>query len=74
MPDTLPRTFVRPVRDRIQPLPMQAALIENCAATDVIDIESGHTPAVAAPNELAVILDRVAEESLLATTRAIIDP
>ena len=53
---------------------MQAALIENCAATDVIDIESGHTPAVAVPNDLAAILDRVAEQSLVATTRAIIDP
>ncbi len=74
VPDTLPRTFVRPVRDRIQPRPMQATLIENCAATDVIDIESGHTPAVAVPNDLAGILDRVAAESLVATTRAIIDP
>jgi hypothetical protein len=74
VPDELARTFVRPVRDRIQPRPMQAALIENCAAADVIDLESGHTPAVAVPNLLAAILDGIAEKSLVSTPRAIIDP
>jgi pimeloyl-ACP methyl ester carboxylesterase len=74
VPDTLPRTFVRPLRDRIQPRQLQDALIENCGASDVIDIESGHTPAVAVPEDLAAILDRIAAESLPATTRAIIDP
>jgi pimeloyl-ACP methyl ester carboxylesterase len=74
VPASLPRTFVRCLRDRIQPRSMQAELIENCAATDVIDLESGHTPAVAVPHELAAIVDRLTEESLLATTRAIIDP
>jgi pimeloyl-ACP methyl ester carboxylesterase len=74
VPDGLPRTFVRCLRDRIQPRALQAALIENCAATDVIDIECGHTPAVAAPSELAAILDRIAAGSLRPTTRAIIEP
>jgi len=73
VPDTLPRTFVRPLRDRIQPRQLQDALIENCGAIDVIDIESGHTPAVAVPHELAAILDRVAGRSSRATGRAIID-
>jgi pimeloyl-ACP methyl ester carboxylesterase len=59
VPDTLPRTFVRPLRDRIQPRHMQAELIENCGATDVVDLESGHTPAVAVPDELAAVLDRI---------------
>ena len=57
---TVPRTFVRCVRDKIQPRPLQDVLIENCSATEVVDIESGHTPAVAAPAELATILDRIA--------------
>jgi pimeloyl-ACP methyl ester carboxylesterase len=57
--DGLPRTFVRPLRDKIQPRQMQDELIANCAATDVIDIESGHTPAVAVPDELAAILDGI---------------
>jgi pimeloyl-ACP methyl ester carboxylesterase len=60
VPVSLPRTFVRCVRDRIQPRVLQDALIENCGAADVIDLESGHTPAVAVPGELAAILDGVA--------------
>ena len=60
VPVSLPRTFVRCVRDRIQSRVLQDALIENCDADDVIDLESGHTPAVAVPDELAAILDRVA--------------
>lgn len=58
--DDVSRTFVRPLRDRIQPRQMQDELIANCGATDVIDVESGHTPAVAVPAELAAILDRIA--------------
>jgi pimeloyl-ACP methyl ester carboxylesterase len=71
---TLPRTFVRCLRDRIQSRALQAALIEHCRATEVIDIKSGHTPAVAVPAELADIIDRVADESPRSTSRAIIDP
>jgi pimeloyl-ACP methyl ester carboxylesterase len=58
--DHVPRTFVRCLRDRIQSRQLQDALIENCLATDVIDLESGHTPAVAVPEELAAVLDRCA--------------
>jgi hypothetical protein len=57
--DDVPRTFVRCLRDKIQPRQLQDALIDNCGATDVVDLESGHTPAVAAPAELAAILDRI---------------
>ena len=56
----LERTFVRCLRDPIQPRELQARLIENCAASSVIDIDAGHTPAVGAPGELAAILDRIA--------------
>ncbi|HXY92149.1 MAG TPA: alpha/beta hydrolase [Acidimicrobiia bacterium] len=58
-----PRTFVRCLRDRIQPRAMQARLAENCAAADVIDIDSGHTPALQAPAALAAILDGIASGS-----------
>ncbi len=57
----LERTFVRCLHDPIQPRELQARLIENCAASSVIDIDAGHTPAVGAPVELAVILDRIAD-------------
>jgi hypothetical protein len=56
------RTFVRCLRDRIQPRVLQAKLIENCGATSVVDLDSGHTPAVSVPAELARILDRVADD------------
>jgi pimeloyl-ACP methyl ester carboxylesterase len=74
VPAALPRTFVRPLRDRIQPRPLQDELIENCNAGVVIEIESGHTPAVAVPAKLAAILDRIAERSRREATRANIDP
>jgi pimeloyl-ACP methyl ester carboxylesterase len=73
VPPTLPRTFVRCLRDRIQPRVLQDALIANCNASQVIDLESGHTPAVAVPRELAALLDRVATESPVPTSRGNID-
>jgi pimeloyl-ACP methyl ester carboxylesterase len=73
VPSTTPRTFVRCVRDRIQPRALQDALIANCGASTVLELASGHTPAVAVPRELAALLDDVASESPVATWRAIID-
>ena len=61
VPPDLGRTFVRCLRDQIQPRAMQEQLIANCGASTVIDIDSGHTPALDAPAELAAILDRIAE-------------
>ena len=63
VPPTLERTFVRCLRDAIQPRAMQAQLAANCGASTVIDIDSGHTPAIGAPVELAAILDRIADLS-----------
>jgi pimeloyl-ACP methyl ester carboxylesterase len=55
----LPRTFVRCLRDPIQPREVQRRLIESCGAQNVIDIESGHTPAVDAPRVLAHLLSEI---------------
>jgi pimeloyl-ACP methyl ester carboxylesterase len=60
VPDAVGRTFVRCLRDRIQPRDMQAKLAENCGATTVLDLDSGHTPALTAPDRLAVLLDAIA--------------
>jgi pimeloyl-ACP methyl ester carboxylesterase len=60
VPAAMPRTFVRPLRDQHQPRHVQQRLIEACRATEVIDIESGHTPARHAPIEFARILDDIA--------------
>ena len=60
VPDALERTFVRCLRDRIQPRALQAELAENCGASTVLDLDCGHTPALAAPDRLAVLLDAIA--------------
>jgi pimeloyl-ACP methyl ester carboxylesterase len=60
VPAGLDRTFVRPLRDRIQPRELQEQLIEHCGATTVVDLDCGHTPALARPAELATILDSIA--------------
>lgn len=60
VPDSLGRTFVRCLRDPIQPRALQDLFIANCGASEVIDIDSGHTPAIDAPVELARALDRIA--------------
>jgi pimeloyl-ACP methyl ester carboxylesterase len=59
VPD-VPRTFVRCLRDRIQPRPLQDQLISNCGASRVVDLDSGHTPALSAPKELARVLNSLA--------------
>jgi pimeloyl-ACP methyl ester carboxylesterase len=57
----VPRTFVRCLRDPIQPRELQARFIANCGAGDVVDIDAGHTPAIDAPVLLAGIIDRIVE-------------
>jgi len=61
VPGSLGRTFIRCDRDRIQSPELQEKLIANCAATRVIDIDSGHTPAIEAPAQLAGILDEIVD-------------
>jgi pimeloyl-ACP methyl ester carboxylesterase len=56
----IPRTFIRSLRDPIQSRELQAALIENCAATSVIDIDTKHNAARETPQMLADLLDAIA--------------
>lgn len=56
VPDDLPRAWVRCVRDPIQPPALQAELAANAGAQHRLDIDSGHTPALDCPDELAVLL------------------
>lgn len=60
LPPSMPRTFVRCLRDPIQPPALQNRFIETCGASEVLDIDAGHTPALDAPAELARLLDGVA--------------
>jgi len=59
IPTELPRTFVRCLRDPIQPRDLQQRFIDASGADEVIDIDSGHTPAIDAPEQLAAILDDI---------------
>jgi pimeloyl-ACP methyl ester carboxylesterase len=59
LPATTPRTFVRCLRDPIQSRELQAKFIANCGASEVVDIDAGHTPALDAPVALAAVLDRI---------------
>jgi hypothetical protein len=56
----LPRTFVRCLRDAIQPRSLQAQLIAASGAEEVVDLDCDHTPALSAPDELATVLDAIA--------------
>ena len=56
-PPSVPRTFVRCLRDPIQSRDVQERLAAHCGARRVIDIDTGHTPAIDAPADLAGLLD-----------------
>lgn len=59
LPASIGRTFVRCLRDPIQPRAMQARFAESCGAGEIVDVDSGHTPALEAPVALALALDRI---------------
>ena len=57
---SLPRTFVRSLRDELQSREVQSSLIKAAGAQRVIDIDSNHTPATDAPRALAAIVSNIA--------------
>ena len=59
MPPNVGRTFVRCLRDPIQPRGLQDQFILYCGAGNVLDIDSGHSPAIDAPRDLAALLDGI---------------
>jgi pimeloyl-ACP methyl ester carboxylesterase len=62
VPD-VPVTYVRHTRDRPTPPPLQVANIERLGRpARIVEIDSGHIPAVTHPEQLAAILDEVADE------------
>ena len=61
VPGSVPRTFVRCLRDPIQSRDVQERLAAHCGAQRVIDIDTGHTPAIDAPTVLATLLDGLVE-------------
>ena len=59
VPDSLPRTFVGCRRDPIQPPELQARLVSAARATEVVELDADHTPALSRPVELAAVLNGV---------------
>ena len=60
LPDDLPRTWVRCLRDSLQTPDRQARLIAASGATQVLDIDTDHTPAREDPAALAALLNDLA--------------
>jgi pimeloyl-ACP methyl ester carboxylesterase len=60
--EAVPRTFVRCLRDPIQSRDVQSRLVVSCGAQSVIDIDTGHTPAVEAPGAMASIIGNVVDQ------------
>jgi pimeloyl-ACP methyl ester carboxylesterase len=65
LPSSIPRTFVRSLRDELQARGVQDSLAMACGAQRVIDIDSNHTPATDAPGALAAIVAGIAAEVAL---------
>jgi pimeloyl-ACP methyl ester carboxylesterase len=64
----VPITFVRHLRDRPSPPELQDELVARLRAMGrdpvVVEIDSGHVPAVTHPTELAAILDTIADGTI----------
>jgi pimeloyl-ACP methyl ester carboxylesterase len=58
----LGRTFVRCLRDALQSREVQARLIADCGASQVIDLDVGHNAPIEDPRGVAAVLDRIADE------------
>jgi pimeloyl-ACP methyl ester carboxylesterase len=57
----VPVTYLRHLRDRPTPAALQDVNISRLPAPpEIVEIDSGHIPAVTHPEEFAAILDRVA--------------
>ncbi len=59
----VPVTFVKHLRDRPSPPALQDEQIARLPSPRVVELDSGHIPAVTHPKEFARILDAVAEAS-----------
>ena len=60
VPTSLPRTFVRCLRDRVIPPDLVEVMVANMGGAEVVDIDAGHDVAAEAPEALAGSLDELA--------------
>lgn len=59
----LPRTYIRCLRDEVQTPAMQDLFVASSGATEVVELDVGHTPALEDPRLLAELLDTIADRS-----------
>jgi pimeloyl-ACP methyl ester carboxylesterase len=59
VPAEMPRTWVRPRRDSLQTPEVQERLVAASGATQVLDIDTDHTPARDDPEGLAALLSAI---------------
>jgi len=70
VPASLGRTFIRCLRDPIQPREMQARFAASCGAGAGDVIEAGHPPAIDEPAALAAVLDGIVSRVAAASATA----
>jgi pimeloyl-ACP methyl ester carboxylesterase len=73
MPPSLPKTYVKTLRDATLPPEHQDELIANLAASpggvlDVVEVDSGHDVMIGAPDRLAAVLDAIVDAAAGAST------
>lgn len=61
VPSTLPRTFIRCLQDRVVKPELVELMLPQMGEVRMIDIDAGHDVAHEAPEELARLLDEIAE-------------
>ena len=60
VPPAIPRTYIRPLRDRLYPPDAQERLAAALHADEVIPLDTGHNVARSAPAGLAAVLGEIA--------------
>jgi pimeloyl-ACP methyl ester carboxylesterase len=59
-PSSLPRVFVRCLRDRVIPPELVEQMLTNMGGAEIVDLDAGHSAAQSASAQLADILDDIA--------------
>jgi pimeloyl-ACP methyl ester carboxylesterase len=59
--DRIPRSYVLCTRDRAIPPALQRRMVEEAGLSEVVEIDTGHSPHMSATAELAEIVDRLAQ-------------
>ncbi len=59
---TVPVTYLRQLQDRAVPVSLQDEMVSRLPQARIVDIDTGHAPAITEPEMLAGLLDTIADE------------